>query len=504
MRRSGRRYIRGGTVAAGAALSGVAAVGQVGSLSVSGGAFDTSPFRQNTYGASSLYADPTKTSTGAGTFADPWTLAQAMANATAGDVVRILAGNSTILTAPNSVSNPAFTPANSGSSGSPIVFVTEYAASALVASGGKSGIATDPNRTQIRHAGSAPSISGGAGNPADTGGPTLGSNAKDYVIFDGFYVDMASAYIREDSGMIRTQSCTGVQFLNCAFKGADVTCASNVVMWRPDADVDTVFSNFYGWGFHNDPTGSSTPQPSLFCDAYGTTRVIIEHFDIDEIEFGIYMKGSALSDTVRNSCTVRYGKITNSASFLRFNALSDTIVSEAHHVLCAQGVYNSARYANDGIVCSAETMSVRQLLLHHLTLVKVDSADPNLSAALYSGTNGFGSNVTIRDSVFDIDSGTFGDLIYFTGASLPTTLDYNYYTKNGSTMRFISNGTPRDFATWQSEVSRDAHSTASNTSPFVDRAADDFNVTGSALTMSSTGGAIGAYGETSETVGVVS
>ena len=64
---------------------------------------------------------------GVGSAGDPWTLAEAMTSAVAGDIVAIAAGVY-VGSSTNNKEQPAFRPSNSGTSGSPIRFVAQWAA----------------------------------------------------------------------------------------------------------------------------------------------------------------------------------------------------------------------------------------------------------------------------------------------------------------------------------------------------------------------------------------
>ncbi len=181
-------------------------------------AFDDSPYRQTTYGRlPDRYCDPTKPLTDNGgngmTEGTAWNLNQCKANPTAGQIIGLLpvgSGTPVRLATSNDDNVPAFNPANSGTANARIVFVTKYAAVAM----NRATIATNPNRSEFRHDGSAPSISGGIG--VGTGCAVLGAQARNYITYDGFFIDMAQAYMKEDSGVIRADESTGTHFKNFA------------------------------------------------------------------------------------------------------------------------------------------------------------------------------------------------------------------------------------------------------------------------------------------------
>lgn len=462
---------------------------------------DLSEYRTATYGTPDYYCDPTRSlaSNGTGTSGDSWNMSQCMTEPVAGDVVGIKAGISVDLPAPNDDNLSAFRPSNSGTGDAVsqrIVFVTQWPAIAL------NSVETNSLRTEFRHAGSAPGISGGVGT--GTGGPMIGTYQVNYITFDGFYIDMAEAYISEDSGVIRPEQAIGIRFKNFVIKGAALTVASNPIIYRPQDAVDTILSNFRAYDFTNDGTGSATPQAALFSDQYGDQNVLIEHGEIYNTQRGIFLKGSGFSSLgdQLNYGTIRYMKVHDVRSCYQFNALSTTQTTTLQYSLC----YNVAQEgAGDGcIVLSSETTPARNLTIDHVTCAKVDAAGINTNGALITRTNGIGSAVNITNLALDNDNGAFGHEVSLT-TQLPATLNYNCYTKNGGTESYVYNSTQYNtFASWQGAISgRDANSNEVASIGFADRTNNDFNITsGTCATSSSTSGQVGAYA-TSETIGPI-
>jgi len=454
-------------------------------------AFDPSEYRQNTYGPPNHYCDPARalTSLGSGTLADPWNMSQCATQPVAGDVVGVLPGVSVRLPTTNNDNIPAFNPSNSGTVDRRIVYVTKHAAVALT------GVETNPLRTELRHNGSAPYISNGVG--AGTGAPMYGSYQRNYITFDGFYVDMAQAYMKEDSGVIRPESARGIHFKNFVIKGATLNVASNPVVYRPHNAMDTVLSNFRVYDFINIPTGSATPQAALFSDQYGDQNFLIEHFEIRNTQRGIFLKGTTPGPTF-NYGTIRYGIVSDVSSCYQFNDLDPGNTTTLQYSLC----YNTSQ--GGGVVLSSETSPARNLIIDHVTVAKVDSSSINTEGGIITRNNGIGSNVTITNNLVDNNSGTFGHQVSLRN-TLPTAMNNNGYYKNGGTESFVFNGVQHNsFSSWVGAISgRDANSQELTSSPFVDRANNNFRIIAGhpMKTASSTGGEIGAYGG-SRTVGV--
>lgn len=494
---------------------------------------DRSDYRQNTYGPPDYYVDCTRSlaSNGTGTIGNPWNCSQAMANPVAGDVVGWLplneCANSTPVDMPHTSADrhtSAFNPANSGTSSARTVHVTKYAAAHLIASGGKSAIFTDGRRTELRHAGAAPTIrEDGSGDPADTGCATLGANSVDYITYDGFFLDLQHCWLSEDSGMLRAEYSIGIQFRNLGIHGVaagTMTVGSNCVMLRPHADVDTVYHSIVGWELYNDArlvagTGNP-PQGALIGDFYGSQNFTVEHCDFRDFQGGLFIKGTVSG--VFNYGTIRYNKIADCGNgIIRLNDLDSVGITEVHHNLLVLPKWDNnttpdgIQYAGDAFVFGAETSAIQNCKVHHNTIAKVDPSDPNLSGCFYVRSNGIAGNVEIYDNLIDKSNGSTGHMMALM-TQRPAVLRNNFYYANGATETYTFNDTQYNtFASYQAAVQAGGNSTMEagsvegSSSPFVDRAGDDFRVSSGhvAKTMSSTGGEVGAYGGTSETIGVI-
>lgn len=451
-------------------------------------AFDSTEYRQATYGPPNHYCDVTlsiASPSGAGTIGDPWNLTRCMSEPVAGDVVGMLPGVGVDLPAPDGDSVVAFTPAHSGTSGSPIVYVTKYAAVAL------SSVESNGNRTELRHAGTAAL---GAGDGDGTGGAIYGAISQDYITFDGFYVDMAHAHPDSDTGVIRAELSTGLKFLNFVVKGTAETIYSNAVVYRPNGSTDTTLSNFKVYDFTN---SGGLGQPSLFCDSYGDRNFIIEHFEITNVGKGIFLKGpypTTPTYTHFNYGVIRYGIVKNGIAGLRLGVMSGSDYVDIHHVL-------SYGHSDSALVFSNEISSYRQhARLDHVTLIG-GVAGGTQNGSLYIKADG-GQGNRIENSIIDVRTGA-GDNITSeeTNASYATDFvsDYNGFSRNSANLSFYQDSTSyTTIAAWRTASGNDAHSAAYDTSSsdiFNNRASNDYTVAAghAALTADSAGGELGAY-----------
>lgn len=454
--------------------------------------FDTTEYRQNTYGAPTHYCDPTlsvASPSGAGTIGDPWNLTRAMANAVAGNVVGLFPGVGVDITTTADTQTPALNPVNDGTVNSRIVFVTKYAAVALA------NVATNALRTELRHSG-APEV-GTGGN----GCAMIGSNGASYITWDGPFIDMAEAQPKGDSGVIRLQSCTGVHLRNFEIKGTHTDMATNPVIYRPGGPVDSILHNFRCYDFIND--GPNATQAALFSDQYADTNVLLEHFDLNNTQRGIFFKGEI--GPVRNYGTVRYGIVRNVSIGFMFDFLDAVNHTYLHNCLA----YNISMF---GIHMKSQTKVTENITVHHNTVAKFNGGGDEQGAMGNEGQGiaDGGGNVHWRDNLIDADSGGSDRDMWWYNTTVqtpgtPATMNYNFYYKGGDAPEFQLVTTEHaSFSAWQaaiqalgSDSNLEAQSGVLSSNPFVDRTNNDFRISGGhqAKTASSTGGEIGAYGE---------
>jgi len=476
-------------------------------------AVDLGEYRTATYGAPDHYCDLTlsiASPSGTGTLGDPWNLTRCQTEPVDGDVIGILpvgAGTPVALAAPSSTQTPAFQPTNQGTWNgstctSKIVWVTKYPAISMT----YSSITTNQNRSEFRHA--------GTDDAADfwgTGGPMFGPNTRNCTVYDGFFIDMAQMGFREDAGVLHPYDSNGTEFRNFVIKGETTDTDSNAVIYRPHNTINTVLSNFKVKDFVNAPTSNAgrdtdnINQLGYFSDTYGDRNVTIEHFELDNTGGGVFLKGTTPGPQF-NYGTIQYGIIHNNYNCLRFNDLHGSSTTIVRNILCYDLYTDSTSpglAAGEAITFDSISTAGRNIDLSYITVAKVQTTDINVGGGFLVTDLGIGSGVTFTNNVIDLNNGSNGHQVLLL-TSLPATMNYNCYTKNGGTESYVYNGTQyNSFASWQAAISgRDANSVEVASVGFTNRAGDNFRITsGSCATGSSTGGEMGAYGGTSETIG---
>lgn len=213
---------------------------------------------------------------GDGSLGSPWTLSEAMAQATAGDVVQVGPGIYTG-TPTGSRFDPSFEPANSGAPGNPIVFFGQNRPGLTFS------VSTD---TKIRAGGE------GTGGQSSDSGPAIGCNANDYVIWDGFFIDENDmSYPHADTGPVVALSSDNVQFKNLVLYGKDIAYADNHPGIRVESSTNVTISDCY---IENFLVGGAQTNNKCGIELYtNCDNAIIEHNHIVGCGAGIFPKRTA-------------------------------------------------------------------------------------------------------------------------------------------------------------------------------------------------------------------
>jgi hypothetical protein len=450
------------------------------------GDFDTTEYRTSTYGAPTHYCDPAATSNGAGTLLSPWTTAQAMSDAVAGNVVGWLPGQSVVHAHSTSTQTPTLNPANSGTLGNPIVHVTKYAAIALT------NVTTNALRTQLRHDGVGV-VSTGPSSESGDGASMFGSLSRNYITWDGFYVDIDQAEIASDTGCISIRECTGVKVYNFYIKSKELTCNTNAVIYRPNNCVGTVLSNFIIEDHSNVAPGL---QAGIASDAYADQDYTIEYGTVRNSDRGFYTKGAP--GGVGNYGVMRYLIVHGVDIGLAFNAWDTTgELQEVHHCL----IYD---YDSVGLQIGTNHPTAENQLIHHCTVANGAATGGGANGPIYikggsSATTAF-SNYIVRDCIFDWAHAGAGRAVEggeYTGTTFPT-MNYNRYYRVGASVTWtMSSSTLTTIADWRTVLgggTQEANSDTLASDPFTSRATDDYSIaTAALLTADSSGGELGCY-----------
>jgi hypothetical protein len=187
--------------------------------------------------------------------------------ARAGDVVIVAAGVYTTNESGSSRNMPVLNPANSGTSGSPIIF--QAAAGA---------------RVEIRSSG--------------YGGPAIGTNGRNYIIWDGFYIDEAYVNTVADTGPVVVWASNNVTLRNLELRGKHATWSDNHNAVRIEQSDRIWLQNSVMHNFTMSQRGRNGSAVMVY---YGT-NIVIENNTIHSSDGGIFVKGANMGPfTIRRN-----------------------------------------------------------------------------------------------------------------------------------------------------------------------------------------------------------
>lgn len=429
------------------------------------GADAAPPLAHSCEGTRFVRADAT--GTGDGSMGNPWTLAQAMADAAPGDVVVVGPG---IYTAPSTAvrDQPAWHPTRSGTAGAPIVFCAEYPA-----------VYNEANRSELRNDATA------EGTDAS---PTFGTQNRDHVVWDGFYVDEAASPSHPDTGPVVVWGSSNVTIARSVIVGAAIARDDNHNGIRLEAvDHVAVVNNRISNIRH-------AVQPSRNHAAimtYDASFVTIEHNELRDGDDGIYLKGDHAGDGRPNGAfTVRFNRLQDLAghgiTILGVTRVGDQPTEIAQNLIARAHIgmlFNS--------VGGDHPASVR---VHHNTLVGGTAGFfPNAPATMFDFH--VTQNLVHGAPVFLFES--------FTQPDLQTVIANGYLSDDNHAHLHPEWAWGRSLVDWQTFSGLDAASSTGDPL-FVAPAADDYRLGPSspAAQASATGGPVGCYLAGSEHIGV--
>lgn len=430
------------------------------------------------------FVTATATGTGDGSAQNPWTLAQAMANARAGDAVQVAPGIYEGASTGDGLS-PTFRPSHDGTAAQPIVFFAQYPAATE----------TDPaNWSRLRRTGPVDSPLIGAG----------GDGAyRSHIVIDGFYFNYNEGAMPSTRGIVYLGfNNTGNKVRRNRFDRANLGAADdsdnyNCIQIHGSANAEISDNLFYG-GY--DSNGSHNES---CITTYGALNFLIEHNTFQDVTTGIYVKGSF--GGVGNQGRIRFNRFSGFRSGVELTENENGGTVEVYQNLFYGWNGTNARAAI--IFENSVAPEHRNFIVHHNTIITPAPGGTSGPVSLESGIDMTG-NVFRDNIVASADAGNTQVLINaYEIASLANFAqwDYNLYHNNGATPTFAINGAVHSgLAGWQSASGRDTRSIVASPQ-FEDTSAGDFRLVNNgqaALTASSTGGPVGCYITGLETIGI--
>lgn len=422
----------------------------------------------------------------------PCTLGEAMAEATAGDVVRI--GQGVYYgTETNDRNTPAFEPANNGALGNPIIFFAEYPSAYNYGS--------TSLYSELRKSGFSPPPVASSNE-----GSVMGAMGQDYIIFDGFFAKFSTAFPGGTAGVFRAAAGSiGVEFRRIAI-AADT--APPISGWNANGIwigestgtriVDSYFDGAAN-GSHN--------QAAI--ETYGAIDLVIENNTFDNLDgYGVYIKGTdPINIGFNTDVIIRKNRFVDGSMAVGVTQGAQ-VYSNLFTGTLVPGVgafdYESSGEGYEDVHVFNNTIAITGGSYNGIVVED--------SPTLTGGGNRFYNNIVNVSSAI-----TGGGEIVNGGTATPFTIfdvfNYNYYYEAGNTPDFSANGSAYSGITaWRAGLAtqgmvtaaRETNSAVSDVT-FEDEGGDDYRLAENsqdALTASDIGGRIGAYITGSEEIGV--
>lgn len=401
------------------------------------------------------YADATRfvTVSGGGSHngtsvSNAWTLDEAMLSAQAGDIIGVSPG--TYVGTRQAVNDtekrytPAYYPRNDGTASNPIYFVAQYPASA--SSGSycdiRSGATEDAHDT----------ING----PNATGGwPAFGTNACNYIVWDGFYSNGGDYNNMQtyDAAPCSLWWTTGANVRRCKIIGglsAWQNGKRNYSAIRMEENRDVVISDnlFEDFG----PTAGNCASVIF----YSAKNFVIEYNTINNCTNGFQYKGGGQSSDL-------YGNTVNN----RIDGVEDVFHM---HSLVAGPDGQRSLFKQNLATNFIHTIYVTSGGTPPLTWDAVDIINNTFVNGADGGNGSTFINYVISGKSNRIKNNIYSGLVSYAGcygssgsvASLAGQADFNYNCIHNYTGDFIKIPTPTTLAVWQGTNGEDVNSITSD------------------------------------------
>lgn len=422
-----------------------------------------------------IYSAPTDQGSGDGSSeANAMAFETALSTATAGDVIGLVNDVYLNVASPAYRSNvPGWHPANSGTSGSPIVIVGKYDPTLMATP------LSDGTRTELQ--------AGSGSYGGSDSHPVFGANNRDYIRWINIVCNETNCVTKADNGPCYIADSTGCYIDHCVIYGSTDAYFSadnhSAIRIGEGGTTDTghVITNNIMYNF---TVGLSTNAAAVI--TYGAQNTTIDNNLIYDCTTGIYIKGTGASNGTWNYGSTSSNIIRSVSQGMRLEAIDPSNDQVVNNNL----IYD---FTGAGLVygISAGAGNTRNIIVTRNSIVVTGAA---ANEALYvKALTGTGNEVINNIvSIYGTTNQAYIDGGEYTDNNF-TAITYNGFYGSTATNLFSWNGANQtSVAAFESAATNAANNQTLAGDPFVDQSTDDYTVTGAALTASSTGGPIGA------------
>lgn len=209
--------------------------------------------------------------------------------ARAGDTVIVRAGTYHTTQGVGERYDPIYNPVNSGTAGNEIIFRAE-------------GFVALESSTSGR------------------GEPIIGAWQRDYIVWDGFYIDENSVHTKADTGPVTIFGSDHITIQNLVIHGSTPNWGDNHNAIRVEGASDILIRNNELSGTR----GANNMYNGSAIMMYDCSNVIVEHNTIHDGQGGVFIKG-------------QHGPYANNNITVRYNLLYNLAVGVTHSITSAEG-----------------------------------------------------------------------------------------------------------------------------------------------------------------------
>ena len=402
---------------------------------------DASPPSEGLFASRTKTVSPEAEGAGVGSDDDPWTLAQAMELAVAGDIVGIRPGQyvgqqpQASIDDPNLTNNiPAWAPANNGTSDAPIVLVAQFSAAWH-----------DSDRSEL-HSGAPHRVGPRSGWPCF--GTRMQTRTR-YVRWIGIYANEedSQGHITQDCGVVTCWNADHITIAECHIvgdpnaEGGDNYSALRLEGIEDSHVRDNLFEGFWGGGGTNN-TGITL---------YGVDRLLVEHNHFRRCAHGIQPKGANYGLEIR-ALIIRLNHFEGCAWALRFSRPVANPGGPRSSVY--QNLVDGSRFflevtTSSGVLRMADTDIFNNTIVHGR-----DGADPGC-VWWAAAPDGDDNNRVFNNIFFDVDSYLGSYTASAADIAAFASYDYNALSFERSAFGGSSALSGMSFSQWQSSYGHD-------------------------------------------------
>ncbi|WP_156762728.1 right-handed parallel beta-helix repeat-containing protein [Woeseia oceani] len=332
-------------------------------------------------------------------------------------------------------------------------------------------------------------------NTSTIGEPIIGTLNRQYIVWDGFYIDEINVDTKADTGPVVVWGSSNITIQNLTVRGKTVNWGDNHSAIRIEYSTDSLIRSnhlFENRGASNQYNGSAIIL-------YDSSGIVMEHNEIHDSQGGIFIKG-AYGGTANHRITVRYNLLYNLGV-----GITHGIVNDAGTAFGARTYQNIVHNSGSGIVfIGYNGSSPANIDVTNNTLYA-----NNLGIHVKPGTSGYRDVVIRNNIILDSSYGIQGEDV--TDVS-NITFSNNIYSSVGTLARIAYAN--HSLSSWQSNFNQDLVGSMQSDPMLVNAAGGNFRLSGASPALNAGldilnmfgGGAInlGAYVTGDEVIGVTS